>query len=62
MIILLSVSLGSLLSVWIIKKRMGTLSPDAYWQLIFNFIFAVAIVIGIGILFKRMNKDSDKEK
>jgi hypothetical protein len=60
MIILLSVSLGSILSLWIIKKRMGTLSSDAYWQLIFNFIFAIAIVVGIAILFRRMNKDNDK--
>jgi hypothetical protein len=60
MIILLSVSLGSLLSIWIVKKRIGALSPDAYWQLIFNFIFAIAIVVGIGILFKRMNKDKDQ--
>ena len=58
LIILISVSLGSILSIWIIKKRMGTLSQDSYRQLIFNFIFAIAIVVGIGLLFKNMNKKS----
>jgi hypothetical protein len=59
-IIFISLTLGSLLSIWIVKKRMGTLSPASYMQLIFNFIFAAAIVIGIAILFKKMNKDDPK--
>jgi hypothetical protein len=56
-IILTSVSLGTLVSFWIVKKRMGGLSPDNYKQLIFNFIFAIAIVVGIAILFSRSNKN-----
>ncbi len=58
-IIVLSVGLGSLISFWIVKKRMGNLSQENYNQLIFNFIFAIAIVVGIAILFKKMN-DKDK--
>ena len=57
-IIFISLTLGSILSIWIVKKRMGTLSSQSYMQLIFNFIFAAAIVVvGIALLFKKMNKD-----
>jgi uncharacterized membrane protein len=59
-IIFISLLVGSLLSIWIVKKRMGSLSPQSYMQLIFNFIFAAAIVIGISLLFKKMNKDDKK--
>ena len=59
-IIFISLTLGSILSIWIVKKRMGNLSPQSYMQLIFNFIFAAAIVIGIAMLFKKMNKDDKK--
>ncbi len=60
LIIFISLGIGSLLSIWVIKKRMGNLSPQSYMQLIFNFIFAAAIVIGISLLFKKMNKDDNK--
>lgn len=56
-IIFISLTLGSILSIWIVKQRIGTLSPQSYMQLIFNFIFAAAIVIGIALLFKKMNKN-----
>ena len=59
-IIFISLTLGSILSIWIVKKRIGNLSPQSYMQLIFNFIFAAAIVIGIAMLFKKMNKDDKK--
>lgn len=60
-IIFISLTLGSILSIWIIKMRVGSLSPQSYMQLIFNFIFAAAIVVGIAVLFKKMNND-DKKK
>jgi hypothetical protein len=60
-IIFVSLTLGSILSIWIVKKRMGTLSPESYMQLIFNFIFAAAIVVGIALLFKKMNRDDNKK-
>ena len=60
-IILISISLGSVLSIWIVKKRMGTLSPESYRQLIFNFIFAIAIVVGISLLFRNMNKNDKNQ-
>lgn len=56
-IIFISLTIGSILSIWIVKQRMGTLSPQSYMQLIFNFIFAAAIVVGIALLFKKMNKE-----
>lgn len=59
-IIFLSVGLGSVISFWMVKKRMGNLSQDNINQLIFNFIFAIAIVVGIALLFKNMN-DKDKK-
>ena len=59
-IILVSVLVGSLMSVYIVKKRMGGLTRDAYIQLGFNFFFAVAIVIGIGLIFTFNNKKDKK--
>jgi uncharacterized membrane protein len=56
-IIFISLTIGSMFSIWIVKQRMGSLSPQAYGQLIMNFIFAGAIVVGIAMLFKKMNKD-----
>ncbi len=60
-IIVASVLLGTFLSFLLLKSRMGTLKPNDLFQLGFNFLFAVAIVIGIGIVFKKMNKDKPKE-
>ncbi len=59
-IIFISLTLGSILAIGIVKKRMGTLTSQNYMQLIFNFIFAAAIVIGISLLFRKMNKDDKK--
>ena len=61
-IIFMSVGLGSLISLYIMKKKMGTLKPDDYMQLGFNFLFAVAIVIGIGLLMNRQNQKIDKDQ
>ncbi len=59
LIIFFSVLTGSLISLWIMKKRLGTLKPADYMQLGFNFLFAAAVVVGIAILLQKMN---DKEK
>ena len=61
-LIIISVAAGSAISFYIVKKRMGTLSQQDYMQLGFNFIFAVAIVVGIAILFQKMNKKDDQQK
>jgi hypothetical protein len=55
-IILASVGAGSLISFFILKKKMGSLTPNDYLQLGINFLFAVAIVVGIGFLFSKMDK------
>ena len=52
-IVFISVLIGSLVSFWYVKKRVGTLSPENYMQLAFNFIFALAIVVGLAIFFGR---------
>jgi hypothetical protein len=56
-----SVALGSIVAAMLMKHRFGALKQENVNQLIFNFIFAAGIVIGIGILLSRMNKKNDKE-
>jgi hypothetical protein len=58
-IILISVGIGSLISLLILKKRMGTLNASSYMQLTFNFLFATAVVVGIALLLKTMNDRND---
>lgn len=60
-IALSSVALGSLVAAMLMKNRFGTLKQENVQQLIFNFIFAAAIVIGIGVLLSRMNKKNDQQ-
>lgn len=55
-----SVALGSLAAAGLMKQRFGTLKQENVQQLIFNFAFAAAIVIGIGVLLSRMNKKNDR--
>jgi hypothetical protein len=61
-IVLSSVALGSVLAALFMKQRFGTLRQDNINQLIFNFMFAAAIVIGIGVLLSRMKKDDANGK
>jgi hypothetical protein len=61
-IILVSVSAGSLISLWIIKQRLGTLSTNDYFSLAVNFFFAAALVVGLSIFLQRMNDKYDKEE
>jgi hypothetical protein len=56
-IVIISVTIGSLLSAWIMQKRMGKLSQEDYMSLMFNFIFAAAIVVGLMIFLGRMNRN-----
>jgi len=55
LIVLISVTVGSTISLYFIRQRMGTLKPQDYVQLGFNFVFAAAIVIGIALLLNYMN-------
>lgn len=57
MIIVASVLMGTFLAALLVKSRMGTLKPNDWFQLGFNFLFAVAIVVGIGLVFKFMKKE-----
>ena len=61
-IIFVSVGVGSLISIYLIQKRMGTLSKQDYINLGFNFFFSVAMVVGVSILLQRMNNKYDKEQ
>jgi hypothetical protein len=61
-IIFISVGVGSLISFYLIQKRMGTLSKQDYVNLGFNFFFSAAMVIGVSILLQRMNNKYDKEQ
>lgn len=61
-IALSSVALGTFLAALFMKQRFGTLKQENINQLIFNFIFAAGIVIGIGLLLNNMNKKNDRNK
>jgi len=61
-IIASSVLMGSFLAFLLIRSRTGTLKPNDWFQLGFNFLFAVAIVIGVGWILKMMrDKDNNKQ-
>lgn len=60
-LIFLSVATGSLISLWIMKKRMGTLSTNDYMQLGLNFLFATALVVGVSIFLAKMNKKDQQD-
>lgn len=60
-IIAASVLMGTFLAALLVKSRMGTLKPNDWFQLGFNFLFAVAIVIGIGMVFRAMKKKDEKQ-
>jgi len=55
-----SVALGSVVAAGLMKQRFGTLKQENINQLIFNFIFAAAIVIGIGVMLSKSNKKDKK--
>jgi hypothetical protein len=59
-IIIISVAGGTALAALVMSRRYGTLSPQSVQQLVINFLFAMAIVIGIGFLLRKMSKDKDK--
>jgi len=61
LIIIASVLMGSFFAFLLLKSRMGTLKPNDWLQLGFNFLFAVAIVIGIGIVLKKMSTRNPKK-
>lgn len=56
LIIVSSVAMGSIFAALIMKQRFGALKQENINQLIFNFIFAAGIVVGIGILLSKMQK------
>ncbi|MCX6274498.1 MAG: hypothetical protein NTV09_04760 [Bacteroidetes bacterium] len=55
-IVISSVALGSLAAAGLMKQRFGTLKQENVNQLLFNFVFAAAIVIGIGVMLSKTNK------
>jgi hypothetical protein len=61
-IIIVSVLSGTILSLLIFKVRKGTagLNSQDYSTLITNFVFSLAIILGIGFLFLwRKKKDEE---
>jgi hypothetical protein len=61
-IIIISVSCGSLISLWIVKQRLGTLKPSDYFSLATNFFFAAALVVGLSLFLQRMSDKEDEEQ
>jgi hypothetical protein len=43
------------------KKKMGTLSTNDYFQLGMNFLFAAALVVGVSIFLQRMTAKDERE-
>jgi hypothetical protein len=60
-IIIISVSLGTLLSWMLIVARYGKTPPGNMSSLIVNFAFSLALVFGLGIFLSKQNKNK-KEK
>jgi len=60
LIIISSVLMGTFLAYLLVKSRMGTLKQNDWMQLSFNFLFAVAIVVAIGFLFRKMGDKNQK--
>jgi hypothetical protein len=58
-LVIASVLFGTFLAALLIQSRIGTLDEHAWQQLGINFAFAVAIVVAIGIVFRR-KKDKDE--
>jgi len=56
-LIFASVLVGTFLAGLLMSRRYGSISRESMQQLFINFLFAVAIVVGIGLLLRRMNKD-----
>ena len=55
----LPVGVGSLISLYIVKQRLGNLERDDYIQLWLQFFdFAIAVVVGIALLLQHMNKNN----
>jgi Na+-driven multidrug efflux pump len=61
-LILVSVGTGSLISLFILKQKLGTLNQADYISLLFNFFFAAVMVVGLAILLQRMNDKYDNEQ
>lgn len=61
-IIMISVLVGSVLSFFIFKARKGPagLNSEDYSTLATNFIFSLAIIIGIGLMFAWKKNKEDK--
>ena len=55
LIIVLSVTMGSVLALLLIRSRMGNLGPQAWQQIGINFVFALVIVVVIGLLLRKKN-------
>jgi len=43
------------------KKRLGTLRPNDYFQLGMNFLFAAALVVGVSIFLAKMNEKDKRD-
>ncbi|MEP7262917.1 MAG: hypothetical protein ABI772_00390 [Bacteroidota bacterium] len=64
-IIMVSVISGTVLSFFIFKARKGPagLTNDDYSTLITNFIFSLAIIVGVGLMFAwKKNKEEKSDR
>ena len=65
-IITVSLTIGTILSALLLYSRMGTLKGPDFMILAFNMIIAAAVIVGLGIVFKTMDKkykdENDKKE
>lgn len=54
-IIIFSVIIGTLMGAGLFIMRYGTISAENTGSLIFNLIFAFAIIFFIGVIFRKKN-------
>ena len=57
LIVIASVTAGTFLSALLFYSRRGKLGPGEFGTLFINMIIALALVIGIGIMFRKKKDD-----
>lgn len=61
LIITISLTIGTFLSALMLYSRRGTLQGTDYLTLAFNMIIAAAVIVGLAVVFRTMDKKKEKE-
>ncbi len=55
-IIIISVTIGTVLSAFLLAHRLNGLKGNDVISLVFNMIIAIAVVVGIGVVLRKGDK------